>query len=52
MGAFSPSIREAAAFGFAVPINHRVDQEMFNAVAEVHYKLTKYRSFDEWCALV
>lgn len=36
MGAFSPSIREAAAFGFTVKTNHRVDQEMFNSVAEAH----------------
>lgn len=42
MGAFSPSIREVAAFGFTVPKNNRVDQEMFNAVAEACYKLTKY----------
>ena len=52
MGAFSPSIREAAAFGFTVPINHRVDQGMFNAVAEAHYKLTKYKSLDEWLDLI
>lgn len=52
MGAFSPSIREAAAFGFRVPINHRVDREMFNAVAEAHYKLTKYKDLEEWGALM
>lgn len=52
MGAFSPSIREAAAFGFTVPINHRVDQGMFNAVAEAHYKLTKYKTLEEWFSLI
>lgn len=52
MGAFSPSIREAAAFGFMVKINHRVDQEMFNSVAEAHYKLTKYYSLEEWGNLI
>lgn len=52
MGAFSPSIREAAAFGFTVPINHRVDSEMFNAVAEAHYKLTKYYTLEQWGKLM
>lgn len=48
MGAFEPSISEAAAFGFTVPVNVSVNQKMFNAVAEAHYKLTKYHSLEEW----
>lgn len=52
MGYFSPSIREASAWGFTVPINHRVDQQMFSAVADAHYKLTKYYSLEQWGALM
>ena len=52
MGAFLPSIREAAAFGFTVPINHRVDQQMFSTVADAHYKLTKYYTLEEWGAII
>lgn len=48
MGAFSPSIREAAAFGFTVPINHKIDYQMFSAVSEAHYKLTKYYTLEQW----
>lgn len=51
-GAFEPSIREAAAFGFTVPVNANVNQMMFNAVAEAHYKLTKYNSLEEWASLL
>lgn len=25
---------------------------MFNAVAEAHYKLTKYKTFEEWFSLI
>lgn len=52
MGYFSPSIREASAWGFTVPVNHRVDYQMFSAVEEAHYKLTKYYSLEEWGALM
>ena len=52
MGAFEPSIREASAFGFTVSINAKVNQMMFNAVAEAHYKLTKYYSLEEWGSLL
>lgn len=52
MGYFSPSIREASAWGFTVPVNHRVDYQMFSAVAEAHYKLTKYYSLEEWGAIM
>lgn len=48
MGAFVPSIKEAAAFGFTVPINGAVDQKMYNAVAEASYKMTKYYTLEEW----
>ena len=51
-GAFEPSIREAAAFGFTVSVNANVNQKMFNAVAEAHYKLTKYYSLEEWGSLL
>lgn len=51
-GAFEPSIREAAAFGFRVPINASVNQMMFNAVAEAYYKLIKYYSLEEWECLL
>ena len=52
MGAFMPSIREAEAFGFTVPTNHRVDQSMFFTVEEAHYKLTKYHTLEEWRLLI
>ena len=52
MGYFSPSIREASAWGFTVPVNQRVDYQMFSAVAEAHYKLTKYYSLEQWGALM
>lgn len=52
MGYFSPSIREASAWGFTVPVNRRVDYQMFSAVAEAHYKLTKYYSLEQWVALM
>ena len=52
MGYFSPSIREASAWGFTVPVNHRVDYQMFSAVAEAHYKLTKYYSLEQWGAIM
>ena len=50
--AFSPSIREAAAFGFNVPINSSINQLMFNAVAEAHYRMTKYYNMEEWGKLI
>lgn len=52
MNVFSPSIREAAAFGFNVAINSAVNQKMYSAVEEAHYKLTKYYSLVEWEDLV
>lgn len=51
-GAFVPSICEAAAFGFGVPTNSKIDYRMHSAVEEAHYKLTKYYSFEEWGALL
>lgn len=48
MGAFRPSIREAAAFGFTVPVNRAINQQFFSAVADAHYKLTKIYSLEEW----
>lgn len=52
MGAFVPSIREAAAFGFNVSINSAINQRMYSAVEEAHYKLTKYYSLEEWGNLI
>lgn len=49
---FCPSIREAAAFGFTVPVNRAINQQFFGAVADAHYKLTKYRSLEEWGRLI
>ena len=48
MYVFSPSILEASAWGFTVPVNHRIDQDMFGAVADARYKLTKYHTFNQW----
>ncbi len=52
MGVFVPSIKEAAAYGFGVPIHGAVNQLMYNSVAEAHYKLTKYYSLEEWGELL
>ena len=52
MGAFRPSIIEAAYAGFTVPVNRVINQQFFGAVAEAHYKLTKYYSFEEWGSLM
>ena len=49
---FSPSIREAFAWGFTVPVNAAVTFAMFSAVSEAHYKLTKYYSLEEWGSLI
>ena len=48
MSAFSPSVREAKAEGFTVPVNAAVNFRMFSSVADAHYKLTKYVSLEEW----
>ena len=45
-----PSIREAAVFGFDVPI--KINQRMYGAVEEAHYKMTKYYSLEEWGNLI
>lgn len=52
MGFFSPSIREASAWGFTVSVNAAVTQDMYDAVEEAHYKLTKYYTLEEWGDLV
>lgn len=51
-GAFVPSICEAAASGFRVPTNSKINYRMYSAVEEAHYKLTKYYSFKDWGALL
>ena len=52
MSAFSPSVREAMAEGFTVPVNAAVNFRMFSSVADAHYKLTKYVSLEEWGELM
>lgn len=52
ISAFSPSIREAMAEGFTVPVNTAVNFRMFSSVADAHYKLTKYVSLEEWETLM
>lgn len=51
-GAFVPSISEAAAFGFCVPTNSKIDFKMYSAIEEAHYKFTKYCSLEEWGELL
>ena len=51
-GAFVPSISEAAASGFCVPTNGKIDYGMYSAIEEAHYRLTKYCSFEEWGELL
>lgn len=50
--AFSHSIREAAAWGFAVPVSHRIDQRMYGSVSDARYKLTKYYTLEQWGELL
>lgn len=45
---FSPSIFEASACGFMVPVNRTIDEKMFRAVAEARYRLTKLKTLKEW----
>lgn len=52
MGAFRPSIRMAATFGFTVPVNRAINQQFFGAVADAHYQLTKIYSLEEWGKLM
>ena len=49
---FRPSIRNAAAFGFTVPVNSAINQKMYSAVEEAHYRLCKYHSLEEWGKLI
>ena len=48
MGVFAPSIREASAWGFTVPVNSAVNFAMLSAVEEARYKLTKHYSLEQW----
>lgn len=52
LGFFAPSIREADAFGFQAPINHKIDQSMISSVEDARYKLTKYKSLKRWQELL
>ncbi len=49
---FSPSIREAAAWGFTVPSNSSINYAMFSSVSDAYYKLTKYYSLAQWEELI
>ena len=44
---FVPSIQEAAAFGFTERTGTDIS-ELSSCVEEAHYKLTKYKSFEDW----
>lgn len=42
-------VQEAAAHGFRIKINGKINREMYNSVEEAHYRLEKYVSdLDEW----
>jgi len=47
-GFFVGSISEAGAFGFGVSTNARINQQMYSAVEEARYRLTKYKSLENW----
>ena len=49
---FRPSIREASAFGFTLPVNRVINQQFYGVVADAHYKLTKYYSLEKWGRLM
>ncbi len=40
--AYSSGIRGASAFGLTVRSNGKIDQRMFSAVEEAHYRLNKF----------
>ncbi|MCI8410985.1 MAG: hypothetical protein HFJ40_00755 [Clostridia bacterium] len=44
---YRPAIQEASAWGFTVSTNSKVNQAMWRAVEEAHYKLNKYISLEE-----
>jgi hypothetical protein len=44
---FTPSIQEASAFGFTERAGTNIS-ELATCIEEAHYKLTKYKSFEEW----
>lgn len=52
LGFFAPSIKEADAFGFRAPTNHKIDQTMVSSVEDARYKLTKYKSLKRWQELL
>lgn len=45
---FRPSIRNAAAYGFNVSVNAAINQKMYSAVEEAHYRLCKYHPLEDW----
>ena len=47
-GYFAPSIREAGALGFCAKTNSRIDQNLYDAIDAVSYRLTKYYNLSEW----
>ena len=48
---FTPSLQEASAWGFTSPTNSKINQAFYSSVEEVHYKLTKYYSYEKWKAI-
>lgn len=45
---FSPSIREASAWGFCRHVNSAINQQLYGTVSDAYYKLTKYLSLEQW----
>lgn len=45
---FSPSIREASAWGFCRHVNGPINQQLYSTVSDAYYKLTKYLSLEQW----
>lgn len=45
---FTPSVREASAYGFRSATNSKINQPFFSSLEEARYRLTKYYSFNKW----
>ena len=44
---YTPAVQGASAWGFTVSTNSKVNKDMYRAVEEAHYKLSKYISLEE-----
>lgn len=49
---FTPSIREASAFGFTAATSSRINQVFYSSLAAARYRLTKLYSLNEWKAIL